>query len=153
MLVILLVKWEWINVCLLVFFSELQLLYWFLKDWESFSLDVCLFVWEMVVFRFYIFGRQFKLLDWDWVIVLIIFNMLVLLGMVFLLVEEFWRDELNMRQYNYSMMKKIVFNGINFDMDWKFLWMMEYVFVYWDKFMDWFIDFFDSYNVRFRFIK
>lgn len=153
MLVILLVKWEWINVCLLVFFSELQLLYWFLKDWESFSLDVCLFVWEMVVFRFYIFGRQFKLLDWDCVIVLIIFNMLVLLGMVFLLVEEFWRDELNMRQYNYSMMKKIVFNGINFDMDWKFLWMMEYVFVYWDKFMDWFIDFFDSYNVRFRFIK
>lgn len=58
-----------------------------------------------------------------------------------------------MRQYNYSMMKKIVFNGINFDMDWKFLWMMEYVFVYWDKLMDWFIDFFDSYNVRFRFIK
>lgn len=58
-----------------------------------------------------------------------------------------------MRQYNYSMMKKIVLNGINFDMDWKFLWMMEYVFVYWDKFMDWFIDFFDSYNVRFRFIK
>lgn len=58
-----------------------------------------------------------------------------------------------MRQYNYSMMKKIVFNGINFDMDWKFLWMMEYVFVYWDKFMDWLIDFFDSYNVRFRFIK
>lgn len=146
-------KREWTNVRPLVLLSEPQPLYWPPKDWESLSPDARLFAWEMAAFRLHTSGRQPKSLDWDRVTILTIFNMLALPGTAFLSVEELRRDELNMRQYNYSMMKKIVLNGTNSDTDRKFLRMMEHASVHRDKSTDWLTDLLDSHNVRLRLTK
>lgn len=141
---------EWTNVRPLILLTEPQPLHWPPTDWESLGPDARLFAWEMAAFRLHTSGRQPKPLDWDRVTLLTVYNMLALPGTASLSVEELRRDELNMRQFNYNMMRKMVIHGANSETDRKFLRMMEHASLHREKSTDWLTALLDSHNVRLR---